>query len=74
MGRLKLGDSKGKRSFKKIVFTVVIAFAVVAFWRGVWGLMDLYFFPSNLVTSLWLSVLIGVAILYFTKHLIADLI
>jgi len=26
---------------------VMIATAVVFFWRGAWGLMDLYLIPSN---------------------------
>ena len=63
-----------KRSVKKIGYTILIAFAIVSFWRGVWGLMDLYLFPNNLTLSFSISVLIGIAIVFLTKHLIDKLI
>ncbi len=28
----------------QVIFAVVIGFAVISFWRGVWGLLDLYLF------------------------------
>lgn len=62
-----------KRRLKKILYTVLIAFAIVSFWRGVWGLMDVYLFPNNEVLSFSISVLIGLVILYFTKHIIGEL-
>ncbi len=67
-------QNKKKISVKKVIFAIIIGFAVVSFWRGVWGLMDLYLFPDNLVLSLSVSVLLGMIILYFTKHLIDELI
>jgi hypothetical protein len=63
-----------KVPLKKILFAVLIGFAVVSFWRGVWGLMDLYLFPNNYVLSLWISVLIGLGILYLTKNVLNQLI
>ncbi len=66
--------NKKKRSLRKILFTIIIAFAIVSFWRGIWGLMDLYLFPGNQVVSLSVSVLLGIIILYLTKHLLTDLI
>jgi len=65
---------KERRTLKDVLLAIVLAFAVVSFWRGVWGLMDLYLFPNSYHLSLWLSVLIGVAILYSTKNLIDKLI
>ena len=62
-----------KRRIKKVFYTVLLGFAIVAFWRGVWGLMDLYLFPNNYTLSLWISVFIGVIILYLTKNLIDKL-
>ncbi|HEA46640.1 MAG TPA: hypothetical protein ENH99_02560 [Candidatus Pacearchaeota archaeon] len=59
---------------RTVFSAVVIGFAVISFWRGIWGLMDLYLFPNNYELSLWVSVLMGVVILYFTKHLIDELI
>ena len=62
-----------KRNLKNILFTIVIAFAIVSFWRGIWGLMDLYLFPGNQVVSLLISVLLGIIILHLTKHLLTNL-
>jgi len=64
----------GKEHLKKVFFTVLMAFAIVSFWRGVWGLMDLYLFPENLFLSFSLSVLIGIVLLYSTKNLVRNLI
>ncbi|RLG15412.1 MAG: hypothetical protein DRN71_01320 [Candidatus Nanohalarchaeota archaeon] len=30
-----------------VIFAVVIGFVVITFWRGVWGLLDLYLFPGD---------------------------
>lgn len=57
----------------KITFAIVIGFAVVAFWRGVWGLLDVYLFPDNPSLSLWLSALLGIAILVITGYLSKEL-
>jgi len=66
-------NNKKKRNLRNILFTIIIAFAIVSFWRGIWGLMDLYLFPENQVVSLLVSVLLGIIILYFTKHLLTNL-
>lgn len=62
-----------KRSLKKVGYTIILAFAIISFWRGVWGLMDLYLFPQNEFISFSISVLLGILILYFTKNLIGKL-
>jgi len=69
----KMKNNKKKRNLRNILFTIIIAFAIVSFWRGIWGLMDLYLFPENQVVSLLVSVLLGIIILYFTKHLLTNL-
>lgn len=51
-----------------------IAIAVVFFWRGVWGLMDLYIFPDNLTLSYIISLVIGLGILTSTRMLYDQLI
>lgn len=61
------------RNWSKVFFAILIAFAVVCFWRGIWGLMDEYLFPSNHLLSLWLSVIIGITILILTRHTIKQL-
>ena len=63
-----------KKRVKDVLYTLLIAFAVISFWRGVWGLMDLHLYPSNRTISLILSLIIGIAILYTTENLIKRLI
>ena len=53
------------------LFAIIIAFAVIAFWRGIWRLMDEYLFPENYTLSLIISVFIGLGILV-TTHYVAN--
>jgi len=32
---------------KQILLAITVSFGLVCFWRGVWGLLDLYLFPNN---------------------------
>ncbi len=61
------------KSRHQLIVSVLVAFAVISFWRGIWGLMDQHLFPENYVLSLWISVILGLAILigtgYATKEL-----
>jgi hypothetical protein len=59
---------------EKAIFTILIAFAIVAFWRGTWGLLDVYLFPENYALSSLISVATGIIILLSTKHLLKDLV
>ena len=63
---------RNKKS-KRMLFAILIGFAVVSFWRGLWGLMDLYLFPANKTLSFSVSILIGIIILLFTNKLIKEL-
>jgi len=71
---MKKEEEKEKRSLRKVLYTIIIAFAVVSFWRGVWHLMDIYLFPGNFELSAWVSVFIGIIVLYSTKRLLDTLI
>ena len=55
------------------LFAIIIAFAVISFWRGVWGLMDEYLFPENYQLSLWISLVLGVGILIGTHYITKEL-
>jgi hypothetical protein len=44
-------------------FGIIILFAIIVFWRGVFGLLDQYFIPNHQAMSLWLSVIVGLVIL-----------
>jgi len=57
---------------KRVAAQVMIALAIVSFWRGVWGLMDLYWFAGNPQLSFIMSILAGVGLLLIL-HDIKDL-
>ena len=57
----------------QIVFAVLIAFAVVSFWRGIWGLMDIYLLPESFELSLWVSAALGLGILVITGYATKEL-
>lgn len=50
-------------SFKDIIPIIIASIAIVGFWRGIWGLMDLYLLPTSLEKSYLSSVVIGLIIL-----------
>ena len=64
---------KKMKPVKKILFAILIGFAVVMFWRGVWGLVDEYFLPNNYRLSLWLSLAVGLLILLATHYVTEEL-
>ncbi|MDP2628603.1 MAG: hypothetical protein Q8P15_01750 [Nanoarchaeota archaeon] len=67
---------KGEKNHhsRKVFYTIIIAFAIVSFWRGVWGLMDEFLFPASPTMSFTISIFIGIFILYLTKGLIKHLV
>jgi hypothetical protein len=67
---MKKGESKQERDYKRIGWTILVAFAIISFWRGVWQLMDYYFFPNHILISNWASLGIGLIILFLTKNII----
>jgi hypothetical protein len=46
-----------------LVLYLVALVAVVAMWRGLWGLLDLYLWPNNPKRSYVASFLIGILII-----------
>ncbi len=52
-----------KTSPRDAVIIIIAAFAAVSFWRGIWGLMDVYLFPQNSALSYLISLIIGIFIL-----------
>jgi hypothetical protein len=59
-----------KNKFKGLIIVIVAALAIISFWRGVWGLMDIYLLPNNHSLSLIISVLIGLILLIIIKLII----
>ena len=58
---------------KRIIYSLLIGFGVIGFWRGAWGLLDTYLLPENLELSYWISLVVGLVILYLTHHLTKEL-
>jgi hypothetical protein len=61
------------RTEHQTIFALIIAFAVISFWRGIWGLMDVYLFPNNLPMSFIASLVIGLVILILTHYTVKEL-
>jgi len=59
---------KKLKPIKKALFTLLIGFSVVAFWRGAWGVLDIYLFPNSYELSSWISMLVGLIVLWLTHH------
>ena len=59
---------------KQLAFAILLAFAVISFWRGIWGLMDEFLFPNNYRLSLVISLILGLLILVFTRYAVKELV
>jgi len=57
------------KTHHQTIFGIIIATAVIAFWRGLWGLFDMYLFPSNPVSRFATLVALGLLILIGTHKI-----
>ena len=48
---------------RKNLSYLIIAIGIVLIWRGVWGLLDIFLFPSIPVLSFSVSIALGVVLL-----------
>lgn len=64
--------SKFERKYP-ILHAIIIGSGVVFFWRGLWGLLDMYFFPDYPTISFILCIFVGFCLLYLTNHLTDEL-
>ncbi|MBR9691375.1 hypothetical protein GOV06_01180 [Candidatus Woesearchaeota archaeon] len=67
-------DFKNLKKNQKRIFAVVIAIGIVLFWRGIWGLADLFILPSNELLSYIVSVAAAITILLSSHYMIKGLI
>lgn len=56
-----------------LLYSIITGLGIIVFWRGIWGLLDLYFFPNNEVLSYSLSLVIGLLILYLNDFSLKEL-
>ncbi len=61
------------RLHHKIFMSIGIGLSVIAFWRGAWGLMDLYLFPNDPTLSFLSSFAVGIVILHSTHYIVQEL-
>ncbi|MCL5113915.1 MAG: hypothetical protein M1372_01970 [Patescibacteria group bacterium] len=73
MPKSKHHSNSKQKLHHKLLMAMGIGVSVVSFWRGTWGLMDLYLFPNNLTISYLASLIVGVIILYVTHYIIQEL-
>jgi hypothetical protein len=57
----------------QLIVALLIAFAVISFWRGIWGLMDEFLFPKDLPVSYLVSLILGLIILILTGYATKEL-
>jgi len=60
--------------FKTFGLVLTTVLGVVLFWRGVWGLTDLYLFPNQPELSYLISILGGLLILWVDDGEITELV
>lgn len=64
---------KRNKKDKLLVKALMIGLAVIAFWRGAWGLMDIFLFPQYPVFSYIFSIILGMGILLGTHYFVREL-
>ncbi len=59
-------------SKNKLIYSLLEAFVFVTIWRGTWGLLDKYLFPSSPQISYITSIVIGITLLVLFKNKLID--
>jgi len=55
------------------LYYLITGSAFIFFWRGIWGLLDIYLFPSYPILSYIVSAFIGITILYLNDYSLKEL-
>lgn len=66
-------DKQLQEKRKSNLRLLVTGVALIMFWRGLWGLMDVYLFPENLALSYLTSAAVGLTILYLNDFRLKEL-
>jgi len=62
-----------KRKSHRLAYYLVAGGGLIFFWRGVWGLADLYLVPHLPTVSYILSVVIGIVFLIIDDRFLKEL-
>jgi len=63
---------KFRRKYR-ILHVLLMATAIVMFWRGVWGLLDVFLIPHHELVSSLLSIFIAFIVLYIDDFHLREL-
>ena len=56
-----------------LFLALIVGTAVISVWRGIWNLLDLYLYPSDIVMSSIISIIVGLGILIVTHQVAKEL-
>jgi hypothetical protein len=57
-----------KKRRSNILETLLLDLSAVFVWRGTWGLMDKYLFPTHPDISFIFSILLGIALVFIIRQ------
>jgi len=58
---------------RHLFLAILVGTAVIAVWRGIWNLLDVYLYPNDIVLSSVISIVFGLTILVFTHQTAKEL-
>lgn len=64
---------KNHKKRSPFLYHLITGSAIIAAWRGIWGLLDIYLFPGNIALSYAVSAIIGIVILLINDFSISEL-
>lgn len=59
--------------FHRSLYYLVTGAGIIIFWRGIWGLLDVYLFPNNPELSYFISAIGGLLILFLNDYSIEEI-
>ena len=65
---------KKSSHLKKSLYYLFTGVGIVIFWRGIWGLADIYLYPDKPALSHVISLLAGMLILYINDRSWSDMV
>jgi len=65
---------KKSSHLKKSIYYLITGIGIVVFWRGIWGLADVYLYPEKPALSYIVSLLAGMLILYLNDKSWSDMV
>lgn len=55
------------------LYYLITGIGIIIFWRGIWGLLDVYLFPDNPALSYIISTIGGLLILFLNDFSIEEI-